>query len=211
MKVREIEERLVEEIIRHGKATVDLGFRMIEEVKSDLYASQRIVRWIEDIIKIINEKSLENQIKAKKALDRNERRLAREIILVTKVLEILAGKLVRVKDKIKSREKITLRTINKIEVKLRRINRIILDRIEEISPLDAIKQIHGEYRNLFTLKRQVEKINRAMNSGRELIEKTRTIIEEGIASEEIEDIIRLIGEEELQKQVEETLRHLERI
>lgn len=211
MKVREIEERLVEEIIRHGKATVDLGFRMIEEVKSDLYASQRIVRWIEDIIKIINEKSLENQIKAKKALDRNERRLAREIILVTKVLEILAEKLVRVKDKIKSREKITLRTINKIEVKLRRINRIILDRIEEISPLDAIKQIHGEYRNLFTLKRQVEKINRAMNSGRELIEKTRTIIEEGIASEEIEDIIRLIGEEELQKQVEETLRHLERI
>ena len=211
MKIERIREGIKEEVIRHGKTTVNLGLKMIDEAKSDCNASQKMIRWIEDVIKIIDEKIIENQIKAKRALDRNEEKLAREIVYITKILEVLNRKLTNIKEKIKNREKKVLKTIKKIEVSSEKIDELIKQEININSLGNIIKQINEEYRNLLTLERYVKELNRAINIGRNLIEKTRTIIEEGITSEEIKDIVKFIGEEEIQKLVNETIRHLKRI
>ena len=211
MKIERIREGIKEEVIRHGKTTVNLGLKMIDEAKSDCNASQKMIRWIEDVIKIIDEKIIENQIKAKRALDRNEEKLAREIVYITKILEVLNRKLTNIKEKIKKREKKVLKTIKKIEVSSEKIDELIKQEINIKSLENIIKQINEEYRNLLTLERYVKELNRTINIGRNLIEKTRTIIEEGITSEEIKDIVKFIGEEEIQKLVNETIRHLKRI
>lgn len=211
MKIEKLREGVKEEIIRHAKTTLNLGSKILDEARSDCSASQRMVKWIEDVIKIINDKKVESQIKAKRALDRNEEKLAREIVFITRILEVLVNNLINIMEKIKDREKKVLKTIKKLEINLKRLDELIKHEVNTSSLRDIIKQVNTEYKSLFRLEIYVKELNRTINIGRNLIEKTRTIIEEGIASKEIESVVKVIGKEKIQKMVSETIKHLKRI
>lgn len=204
-------ERIKDEIVRHGTETLNLGLKLLVEARNDLNASQRMVRWIENTIKIVNEKIVENQIKAKRALDFGEDKLAREIIFQTKIFELLVRKLVNVRERIRSKEGEVLKAIKKAEFNLNKIDEHLKSE-SGIGSLNYVtRQVYEGYRSLILLEKRIEMLNRTINLGRDLVEKAKKLIENGILTDEIENLLKTNEKEEIYRLVSETLERLKRI